>query len=354
MLALSVGCPSGIGPEVSVRALLQGRVRDVLLVADFDVVVRAVENAGLDVAVHRVSANAVRSAAGLARATRGDALFVYQPGPTLAEKERVLGTPSVAGGRAQLLWVDTACELARARIVSAMVTGPVSKEVVVRGGATGFIGHTEHLAKLCGVRDVTMAFAAEASRERNAFTSALVTTHLALADVPHAVTAKRVETTIVHLARFLTTISRKKRCRVVIAGLNPHAGEHGQFGREELTRIIPAMTRATAKIGEQITLSGPLPVEHAFRLAQSGSVDGVVAMYHDQATLAMKLLSFGEAVNVTLGLPIVRTSVDHGTAYDLAARGGADPGGMVAALALARRMTKAHGDGSDARDIMSR
>ncbi len=343
MLALSVGCPSGIGPEVSVRALAQGRLRDVLLVADFDVVVRAVENAGLDLAVHRVSADAVRSVAGLARATKGDALFVYQPGPTLAEKERVLGTPSVAGGRAQLLWVDTACQLARARIVSAMVTGPVSKEAVVRGGAKGFIGHTEHLAKLCGVRDVTMAFAAEASRlrgERKAFTSALVTTHLALADVPRAVTAKRVETTIVHLARFLTAISRRKRSRIVIAGLNPHAGEHGQFGREELLRIIPAMTRATAKIGDMVTLSGPLPVEHAFRLAQKGSVDGVVAMYHDQATLAMKLLSFGEAVNVTLGLPIVRTSVDHGTAYDLAARGGADPGGMVAALALARRIVK--------------
>lgn len=335
MLALSVGCPSGIGPEVSVRALAHaGAARDVLLVGDFDVIVRAVEAAALDVPVHRVSAEAVRSRTALARATKGDALFVYQPGDTLAERDRVLGKPSVAGGRAQLAWVTAACELAKAKIASGMVTAPVSKEAVVRGGARGFIGHTEYLAKLCGVRDVTMAFATDA------FTSALVTTHMALADVPRAVTAKRVETTIVHLARFLTSISRKNSAiRIVVSGLNPHAGENGQFGREELSRIIPAMTRAKAKLREA-ELSGPLPVEHAFRLAQRGAVDGVVAMYHDQATLAMKLLSFGEAVNVTLGLPIVRTSVDHGTAYDLAPRGGADPSGMVAALALARRMVR--------------
>ena len=334
MFALSVGCPSGIGPEVSVRALAEDGGRDVLLVGDFDVIVRAVENAGQDRSVHRVHADAVSSAAALARATKGDALFVYQPGRTLAEDERVLGKPSAEGGRAQLQWVNAACELARAGVTSGMITGPVSKEAVVRGGGKGFIGHTEHLARLCGVRDVTMAFATES------FTSALVTTHIALADVPRAVTARRVATTIVHLARFLATVSRKKRPRVVVSGLNPHAGENGQFGREELTRIIPAMTQAAATLEGAVTLLGPLPVEHAFRLAQKGSVDGVVAMYHDQATLAMKLLSFGEAVNVTLGLPIVRTSVDHGTAYDLAPHCGADPAGMVGALVLARRMTK--------------
>ncbi len=334
MLALSIGCPSGIGPEVSVRALGDGGARDVLLVGDFDVVVRAVEHAHLDLAVHRVDAAAVRSKASLARATKGDALFVYQPGTSLPADERVLGVSSVAGGRAQLAWVTAACELARAGVATGMVTAPVSKEAVVRGGAKSFIGHTEYLAKLCGVRDVTMAFATES------FTSALVTTHMALADVPKAVTSKRVETTIVHLARFLNGVSRKKRSQIVVSGLNPHASEHGQFGREERTRILPAISRASAQIGFMAELSGPLPVEHAFRLAQKGSVDGVVAMYHDQATLAMKLLSFGEAVNVTLGLPIVRTSVDHGTAYDLAPRGGADPSGMKAALALARLMIR--------------
>jgi 4-hydroxythreonine-4-phosphate dehydrogenase len=215
-----------------------------------------------------------------------------------------------------------------------MVTGPVSKEAVVRGGGKGFIGHTEYLAELCGVPDVTMAFATES------FTSALVTTHMALANVPRAVTAKRVETTIVHLARFLSSISAKKgSIRIAVSGVNPHAGEHGQFGREEIKSVVPAMSAAKRKL-RKVEIVGPLPVEHAFRLAQKGTVDGVVAMYHDQATLAMKLLSFGEAVNVTLGLPIVRTSVDHGTAYDLAPRGGADESGMVEAIALARRMTR--------------
>jgi 4-hydroxythreonine-4-phosphate dehydrogenase len=329
MLALSIGCPSGIGPEVSVRALAD-KATDVLLVGDFDAIVRAVSRVGLDRPVHQVSEKVARSQSALARAAKTHALLVYQPTKSLTEDQRELGVPTPAGGRAQLAWVKAACELARSGVVSGMVTGPVSKEAVVRGGGKGFIGHTEYLAKLCGVRDVTMAFAAES------FTSALVTTHMALADVPRAVTARKVATTIVHLAGFLNLISRKKRPKIVVSGLNPHAGENGQFGREEQTRIIPAMARASS-VAE---LLGPLPVEHAFRLAQKHAVDGVVAMYHDQATLAMKLLSFGEAVNVTLGLPIIRTSVDHGTAYDLAPSFAADASGMEAALALARRMTQ--------------
>jgi 4-hydroxythreonine-4-phosphate dehydrogenase len=333
MLAVSIGCPSGVGPEVAVAAAEEAS--DLLLVGDFDVVVRAAQIVGVDRPIHRVDERAVSSRARLIRATRGDAIYVYQPTESLSTKDMVFGKPSAKGGAAQLAWVDAACDLARDEIALAMVTGPVSKEAVVRGGGRGFIGHTEHLAARCGLRDkagVTMAFWTEP------FTSALVTTHLRLAAVPRAVTRPRVRATLVHLTHFLRLLSRGKRVKVVVAGLNPHASENGQFGDEEAKAIVPAMKDAARAFGKSLELLGPLPVEHAFRLAQAKKVDGVVAPYHDQATLAMKLLSFGEAVNVTLGLPIVRTSVDHGTAYDIAGTGKADASGMREAIELARRL----------------
>jgi 4-hydroxythreonine-4-phosphate dehydrogenase len=329
MIALSVGCPSGVGPEVSVVAAKNAR--DILLVGDAAVVARAAKITGVRKTLCILDADAVSSRRKLSSATRDDALYVYQPTATLAAKDVRPGAPSAPGGAAQLAWVNAACDLALAGITESMVTGPVSKDAVVQGGGRGFIGHTEHLAARCRVKEVTMAFWTEE------FTSALVTTHLRLAKVPHAVTQARVRTTLVHLARFLTLIGEDKHPSIAVSGLNPHASEHGQFGDEEARAIIPAMKDAKRAV-PRVTFQGPLPVEHAFRLAQARKVDGVVAMYHDQATLAMKLLSFGEAVNVTLGLPIVRTSVDHGTAYDIAGKGKADPSGMMLALTLARRL----------------
>jgi 4-hydroxythreonine-4-phosphate dehydrogenase len=330
VFAVSIGCPCGIGPEVAVAAAADAD--DLLLVGDFDVVVRAAEIMSVDRPIHRIDERAVT---GVAPLSRGDAIHVYQPTASLATKDMIFGEPSAKAGAAQLSWVDAACDLARAKIATGMVTGPVSKDAVVRGGTRGFIGHTEHLAARCRIRGangVTMAFWTEP------FTSALVTTHLELASVPRAVTRARVRTTLVHLTHFLRLLSAGKRVKIVVAGLNPHAGENGQFGDEEAKAIVPAMRDAASAFGKSLELLGPLPVEHAFRLAQSKNVDGVVAMYHDQATLAMKLLSFGEAVNVTLGLPIVRTSVDHGTAYDIAGTGKADPSGMREAIELVRRL----------------
>jgi 4-hydroxythreonine-4-phosphate dehydrogenase len=168
------------------------------------------------------------------------------------------------------------------------------------------------------------------------FSAALVTTHLPLARVPRAITPSAVARAITHLADFLVRLGIRGP-RIVVCGLNPHAGEAGRIGREEIRAIVPGMARARRR---GLRLDGPLGAESAFRLAARGRYDGVVAMYHDQATIPMKLLVFGEAVNVTLGLPIVRTSVDHGTAYDQAGKGTADASGMRAAIDLAAKLVR--------------
>jgi 4-hydroxythreonine-4-phosphate dehydrogenase len=165
-----------------------------------------------------------------------------------------------------------------------------------------------------------------------------VTTHLAIKDVPAALTVANVSRTIVTTARALWRDFGIESPRVVVTGLNPHAGEHGMFGSEDRDVIAPAVADARIMLSGIATVDGPVAAEAAFRMARDGAWDAVVAMYHDQATIASKLLDFGDAVNVTLGLPIVRTSVDHGTGYDIAGKGVADARGMAAAMQLAIEM----------------
>ena len=333
-LVVSIGCPSGIGPEVSVVAAAKANATaSVLLVGDAAVVERAVLVRRLAREVRRV--HEPREAFGPRR--RG-ALYVWQPTETLAPRDRTPASPTKAGGAAQLAWVDAASDLVVAHEADALVTGPVSKEAIVRSGARGasrFLGHTEHLARRLRVPHVVMAFWTER------LTTALVTTHLALSKVPRAVDAKGVTRATVLLCRFLMRLSRDRRraLRVAVASLNPHAGEGGLLGYEEAKVLAPGIRAARRVVASsRCTIAGPVPAETAFRRAASGAYEGVVAMYHDQATIPMKLLAFGDAVNVTLGLPIVRTSVDHGTGYDIAGRGIADAAGMMAALALAGRL----------------
>ena len=323
-LAVSIGCPSGIGPEVSVVAAAACKAR-VLLVGDVDVVRRAAKARGVRARLEVVAEPTF---------VRG-AIAVWQPTKTLAARDRELGRPSRAGGAAQLAWIDAACDLVSSGRADALVTGPVSKDAIASSGAPGarqFLGHTEHLQRRLGAREVVMAFASES------LVTALVSTHIPISAVPRAVTAQSVATATFWLADFLTKTHTKTPPRVAVAALNPHAGEHGRIGRDE-TRIAAGIARAKKRVAHRAEIDGPVPAETAFRLAARGEWDGVVAMYHDQATIPMKLLGFGEAVNVTLGLPIVRTSVDHGTAYDRAARFDADPRGMIAAMDLAARLS---------------
>ena len=264
-------------------------------------------------------------------------------GSTQLDTPTPFGAPDAAAGAAELAWIDEATDLVRSGAARALCTGPVSKHAIATSGAPGsqgFRGHTEHLAARLGAAEVVMAFSSKQ------LTTALVTTHLPIAAVPAAITPEAVAVSIFWLASLLHALAkpRARRPRVAVAALNPHAGEGGLLGDEELTRIAPGIALARARLareGIDAEVFGPLGAETAMRLAARGAWDGVVAMYHDQATIPSKLLGFGEAVNVTLGLPIVRTSVDHGTAYDRAGTGKADARGMREALALAVKLVRA-------------
>jgi 4-hydroxythreonine-4-phosphate dehydrogenase len=202
-----------------------------------------------------------------------------------------------------------------------------------------FLGHTEHLARRLRARSVVMSFVSDA------LTTALVTTHIPLSEVAGAIDAEGVANAAVHLARLIAALRKRANgdVRIAIASLNPHAGEGGLLGHEESRAIVPGIALARKRLlGARIHphLEGPVPAETAFRRAANGGYHGVVAMYHDQATIPMKCLAFGDAVNVTLGLPIVRTSVDHGTGYDIAGKGIADAEGMQNAIALGAKLAK--------------
>jgi 4-hydroxythreonine-4-phosphate dehydrogenase len=322
---VSIGCPAGIGPEVAVVAAAKSKGRAVL-VGDLETLRAAATLRGVD-PQRLYPVQSARDAA-----PRGS-IPVWSPGPPLAKKDRTPGKPTKAGGKAQLLWVDAATDAVLRGDADAMVTGPVNKHIIVESGVRDFRGHTEHIQARAGAKEVVMAFATDA------LTTALVTTHLPLRSVPKAITAARVATATYWLADLCIRRFRGKgRPKVAVCGLNPHAGERGLLGDEE--RIIEAgMVLARKRLGRRaVDLLGPLPSESVFRQARDGAYQGVVAMYHDQATIPMKLLAFGDAVNVSLGLPLIRTSVDHGTAYDRAGTGTADAAGMEAAFRLAAEL----------------
>lgn len=310
VLLVPTGDPAGVGPLVAVRAAAEraDRMRIVL----FGDAVRLEELLATHGAAGRIEIVDTGRVSDEAIAARG---------------------PTAEGGRAQLAALDAAIDRALSG-EGAIVTAPTSKAAVEKSG-TPFTGQTEHLARRAGLAEdtVTMMFLGPRLKV------ALATTHLAISAVPEAIRSERVVRATVHLVEALARLG-VERPRLAVGGLNPHAGEGGLFGREELDVIAPAVERARA-LAPHAVLSGPLGAESAMRYAAEGEVDGVVAMFHDQATIASKLLDWGAAVNVTWGLPFVRTSADHGVAYDAAARGSADAAGMGAALELAFRLSRA-------------
>jgi 4-hydroxythreonine-4-phosphate dehydrogenase len=325
-IAISAGCPCGIGSEVAAVALA------------------AAQRLHPDVAfVLYGDAGALADGAALRGVRWSDLPRVRLSAATsLSVEDRRPGPSTLEAGRAQLVALDAALESVISGAADALVTGPIDKAAVTRSG-TAFLGHTEHLAARCGVPRVVMMFAGPRLR------TALVTTHRPIARLSAEITRGAVGETVLITARALLTSFGIARPRVVVCGLNPHAGEQGLIGREELDAIGPGVEDARAALGDAAELAGPVGAESAYRWAKDGRFDAVVAMFHDQATIASKLLDFGDAVNVTLGLPIIRTSVDHGTGADIAGRGVADPGGMAAAIALAvafARQARSRGEAS--------
>jgi 4-hydroxythreonine-4-phosphate dehydrogenase len=323
MIVISTGCPASIGPEVSLQVALVTRgVR--ILVGDEATLLAAAKLVGAPVRKLRRLTE---------QRPRGGGIYVRPSGPELGCDDRVPGAPTPKAGEAQLHYIEDAYALAKAT-GAALVTAAVSKEAIARCGlrrARNFRGHTEWLEALDGADPVTMCFYSKK------LSTSLVTTHLPLRQVPRAITTERVRRATRHLAALLTRAG-VDRPRIAVASLNPHAGEGELLGNEEARAILPGVTQAKKQLYGKATVTGPIGAETALRRAVAGDFDGVVAMYHDQATIPMKLLAFGDAVNVTMGLSIVRTSVDHGTAYDIAWQGKADYSGMLSAVEFAQRM----------------
>jgi 4-hydroxythreonine-4-phosphate dehydrogenase len=330
-IAISLGDPSGIGPEVTAKAVAALR-GDLPPYVFGDPRVFARELAALDLPV--VSAGAALPPDG--------ALVAVGRLPAGAVRP---GKPATEGGAAQLAYLDAAFEAVRAGHAAALCTAPVSKAQVARA-LPGFVGHTEWLEARCRVRRSVMMLAGEKLK------IALVTNHVAFGKVRRALTAERIVETATITYRAMRDDLGLARPRLAIAALNPHAGEAGAFGDEEDTLLRPAIARAKS---EGAPLLGPYPADSVFFRAALGEFDAVVALYHDQGLIPVKLLDAvggDPAVNVTLGLPIVRTSPDHGVAYDIAGKGKASPDSMIAALRLAARIAgvrAARGAGSRAR-----
>ena len=319
-LALTPGEPAGIGPECVLRLRLARPAEPLVAVADPDLLAAAAQRFGLPVVIVPWQPG---------DPIPGDGFLACLPVSLAAPATP--GELDPANGPYVLETLRAAVNLVREGEAAALVTGPVHKGVINDAGIA-FTGHTEFLAELAGVPRVVMMLAAGSLRV------ALVTTHLPLSAVPAAITPESVGSALLITARALRAQFGIAHPRIQVLGLNPHAGEGGHLGHEDDDIIAPAMAALDIP---GVTLAGPVPADTAFTPRALADCDAVLAMYHDQGLPVLKHAGFGRAVNITLGLPFIRTSVDHGTALDIAARGVADAASLGHAVDQARSMAKA-------------
>ena len=324
LLGITMGDPAGIGPEVIVKALSRPGVRRVcrpLVIGSPEVLARMVSALKAPLKVRSVDLSGFAAPDGVI--------------PVLDPLPQPLGpfTPGKVShetGAAQAVYVEEAVERALDGSIAAIVTAPINKEAINLAGYA-YPGHTEMLADLTGAMEVGMMIVGGPLR------FFFVTIHAAIKDVPVLLTPERIERAIRLCHRGLTELFGIKHPLIAVAALNPHAGEGGLFGTEERTAIGPGIERALAQGFPSV---GPLPADTLIRQAAQGKYDAVVAMYHDQGLIPLKLAAFGKSVNITVGLPIIRTSVDHGTAYDIVGRGVADDGSLSEAIKLAAQFAE--------------
>ncbi|MBI5485089.1 MAG: 4-hydroxythreonine-4-phosphate dehydrogenase PdxA [Deltaproteobacteria bacterium] len=321
-----MGDPCGVGPEIIVKALLSPEIATLcvpFVIGDRLAMERALAVCKSPLKIHQISApEDARSVP--------DKCIPLLTLSNLTETDMVYGAPSIAAGDAVFTYICHAARLCLDGQVAAMATAPISKEAMHRAGHD-YPGHTELLAELCGTDDFVMMLAGDILRV------GLVTIHEALADVPRLVNYEQVLKTIRITADGVARLTGKAAPKLAVLALNPHCGEGGKFGYEDSTVIAPAIKAAQA---EGINAEGPLSADTLFHFARQGTYDGVVAMYHDQGLIPLKMLHFDDAVNITLGLPIIRTSVDHGTAYNLAGTGQASEKSLLAAIRMAVEMVR--------------
>ncbi|MEJ7576080.1 MAG: 4-hydroxythreonine-4-phosphate dehydrogenase PdxA [Pyrinomonadaceae bacterium] len=321
-IAITMGDPAGIGPEVVLKAVREPEILKAcapVIVGDAQLLAHTARTLDL-----QCGYDVVRADERLPDDFRDPIIFHLDN----IESSVELGTESAAAGRAAAEYIKAAVELCGAGSVDAISTAPINKRSIFLAGYK-FAGHTEYLAELSGTEEYAMAFVAANLRV------VLLSTHVPLVEAISLVERDR----IVRVVRLANREMRRwgiERPRLAMAALNPHGAEGGLFGMEEASEIVPAIE--TCREREGIDVTGPYSADTVFLRASRGEFDAVVACYHDQAMIPVKCLSFGEAVNVTLGLPFIRTSVDHGTAFDIAGRGIAEHSSMVEAIKLAAQL----------------
>lgn len=328
VIAITMGDPCGIGPEIVVGTLLSNEIKDCctpVVIGDRRTLERAVTLLGANLKLINVADGE------LPETPPAGSVFLREI-TALADADMVYGQPTSVSGDAVFRYITTAAALCLNGSVAAMATAPINKAAMNLAGHH-YPGHTELLAELTGTEEFVMMLAGARLRVT------LVTIHEAISAVPDLITYAKVLSTIMithrDVARFFC-----QNPRIAVLSLNPHAGEGKMFGDHESRVILPAIEEARRR---GIQASGPHSADTLFHFAASGDYDAVVCMYHDQGLIPLKLLHFDDGVNITLGLPIIRTSVDHGTAYNIAGKGIASAASMKAAILAAAKMARARG-----------
>lgn len=324
VIGITMGDPSGIGPEIIIKTLSDATIYEMCMPVVYG------DPGALNIDVKGIPKHSVKE---IRRPNQSQGI----PGQIdlivcsrLKRESIVPGKPSLEGGSAMVQYIIKATEGAVSKELSAIVTSPINKALMNEAGHH-FEGHTQLISRLTGAKDVIMMLAGKRLRVT------LVTIHCALKDVSINIDEIGIYKTITGTFKGLKQDFAIKNPRIAVAALNPHGGEAGLFGVEEKDIIIPAVKRVR---NEGYNVTGPLPSDTVYHKAAAGDFDAVVSMYHDQGLIPLKLLHFSDAVNVTLGLPIIRTSVDHGTAYDIAGKGIADPGSLKAAIRMAAEIVE--------------
>lgn len=327
-IGITMGDPSGIGPEVVLKAVAEEEIRAVcrpVIIGDAQLLAHNARTLDLQCGYEIVRRDERLPG-------QGDAPLIFHLDNIRGHVQP--GIESGAAGKAAAGYIEAAVGLCVAGDIDAIATAPINKRALFLGGYS-FPGHTEFLAHLTGTDDFAMGFVAANLR------IVLISTHVPLSEAIRLVKRERFEKTI-RLAAHELQRWGIERARIAVAALNPHGAEGGLFGIEEASEIMPAIE--ACRVLDGINVSGPISADTVFLRASRGEFDAVVACYHDQAMIPVKCLSFGEAVNVTLGLPFIRTSVDHGTAFDIAGKGIAEHSSMVAAIKLAAELSLKAGE----------
>lgn len=330
LLAITMGDPAGIGPEIIVKALQLPRVWRVcrpLVVGSVSVFAQTASQVAPSLTITQVADHDSGDSHQIFRRGR---IPLFDPFIESIQPFR-MGRASASAGSMAVTCIQSAVRLAQAGCVEAIVTAPINKEAMHLAGHQ-YPGHTEML------RDLTKAKESGMLIMGGPLKIVFTTTHLPLRDVAQALTVPKILKAIRLAHSGLQQLFGIKKPRIAVAGFNPHAGENGLFGDEEIRLILPAIKRGKA---HGIACTGPYPADTMFAKALAGAFDGIVVLYHDQGLIPLKTVAFGHCVNITVGLPILRTSVDHGTAFDIAGKGKADPASLVEAIVMAARLAPA-------------